>query len=176
MTGPGNPAPAFDAVDAFGRPVRPADFRGQGVLLSFYRYASCPLCNLRVRALAKLAPGWRDRGLDLVGVFPSPVESLREYLAPGELPFPVVPDPGEVLYKRYGVTASWRGTVRGALRPELWTAWARGGFRLGKREGAVSRLPADFLVGPDGAVAVAYRGRDIGDHLPVAEVEAWLTR
>jgi len=35
-------------------------------------------------------------------------------------------------------------------------------------------IPADFLIGPDLVIEKAYYGKDIGDHIPVADVEAWL--
>ena len=35
------------------------------------------------------------------------------------------------------------------------------------------RIPADFLIGPDLVVQRAYYGRDLGDNLPVEDVEAF---
>jgi thioredoxin-dependent peroxiredoxin len=35
-------------------------------------------------------------------------------------------------------------------------------------------VPADFLIGPDLTVQVAYYGKDIGDHLPVERINGWL--
>ncbi len=51
-------APEFAVADVFGVPVRLADYRGQRLLLSFYRYASCPLCNLRVHELLQHHAEW----------------------------------------------------------------------------------------------------------------------
>ena len=36
------------------------------------------------------------------------------------------------------------------------------------------QLPADFLLNPDLTIARAYYGRDIGDHLPLNEIEQFL--
>jgi hypothetical protein len=35
-------------------------------------------------------------------------------------------------------------------------------------------VPADFLIGPDLTVQVAYYGNDIGDHLPLEKINEWL--
>ena len=35
-------------------------------------------------------------------------------------------------------------------------------------------VPADFLIGPDLTVEVAYYGSDIGDHLPLEKIYQWL--
>jgi len=82
----GQPAPDFLRPDIGGKTIRLGDYRGRYLLLSFYRYASCPFCNLRVHELLQ-------RSITLV--------------------------------------------------------------------------PADFLIGPDGRILVAYYGKDISDHLPI---------
>jgi len=38
----------------------------------------------------------------------------------------------------------------------------------------MGKMPADFLIGPDGRIVKAHYGSEIGDHLPVTEVEAAL--
>ena len=44
----GQAAPDFLRPDIGGKTIRLSDYRGRYLLLSFYRYASCPFCNLRV--------------------------------------------------------------------------------------------------------------------------------
>ncbi|MCI0553568.1 MAG: hypothetical protein L0287_21690 [Anaerolineae bacterium] len=36
----------------------------------------------------------------------------------------------------------------------------------------MGKMPADFLISPEGIILKAHYGRDMGDHLSVAEVEA----
>jgi hypothetical protein len=38
----------------------------------------------------------------------------------------------------------------------------------------MGKMPADFLIGPDGRILKAHYGRDIGDHLAMKEVDASL--
>jgi hypothetical protein len=38
----------------------------------------------------------------------------------------------------------------------------------------MAKMPADFLIGPDGRIVEAYYGRDIGDHLSIERIDALL--
>ena len=44
------------------------------------------------------------------------------------------------------------------------------GFKIGKREGTVTRIPADFLIHADGSIHTAFYGEKIGDHIPFESV------
>ena len=61
-----------------------------------------------------------------------------------------------------------------SLLRTLWEA-IYGGFIKGylptKIDGNVERMPADFLIGPEGVVLKAYYGSYPADHLPFAEIE-----
>lgn len=170
----GDRAPAFTLADLQGRPVSLEDFRGRKLLLSFYRYASCPFCNLQVHALSQRAPDWQARGLDLVAVFQSPRESILEHAGKVDRPFAILPDPSRGLYRAYGVEGSWGGFLKGGLKVGKLASALKEGFLPGKMEGDVNMVPADFLIDEEGRIGLAYYGRDISDHLDVAEVERFL--
>ena len=92
--------------------------------------------------------------------------------APEGLPFPIVADPNREIYRFYGVTSSWLGYVKGMFfRLSSFYKALRKGFLPGKTEGEKAQLPADFLIGPDLNIHKAYYGKDIGDHLPIEEIE-----
>lgn len=173
----GVPAPVFEAGSLGGlQRINLQDYRGRRVLLSFYRYASCPLCNLRVHELAARCEAWQAQGLDLLAVFQSPEEKLRQYVGRQSLPFPLIPDPEERLYAQYGVGHSWGGFLKAwALRlPEIGRSVIGHGFRPGSVEGSIHRVPADFLIDREGTIAMAYYGRDIGDHMPLQQIERFV--
>ncbi|MFC2105949.1 peroxiredoxin-like family protein [Candidatus Bipolaricaulota bacterium] len=170
----GDLAPPFEATALDARHVALDDCRGRKLLLSFFRYGACPLCNLRMSFLIDAFPRWQVRGLDVVAVFESPAERLLETVARQPIPFPVIPDPDRTLYQEYGMTASWLGFLRGALRICAARDAFQRGFHPGKGEGAIAQLPAEFLIGPDLTIECAYYGNDIGDHLPLSEIDAWL--
>lgn len=168
------PAVPFSTEDVFGNRVRLEDYRGKRLLLSFYRYAGCPLCNYRIEKLTLLMPRFRRLGLELLAVFQSPKDSLLYYVEEKDVPFSIVADPERSLYRAYGVEPSLKGLLKGAIRlPDLLRAASRGIFP-GKVEGNPAMLPADFLIDEDLIVQEAYYGKDVGDHMPTDTIERWL--
>jgi len=170
---PGELAPAIATLDALGRAVDLTALRGRRVMLSFYRYASCPICNLRMHELILAHQRLAERGLDLVAVFQSPAATIAEYVGRQEAPFPILADPSMSFYRRYGVEAGWRGFMSWRILGRALAAMRRG-FLPGRIDGPFHRTPADFLIEADGRIAVAYYGRDIDDHLPLPFIERWL--
>lgn len=172
---PGAVAPVFHTVDMFDQPVRLDALRGRPVLLSFMRYASCPMCNLRVRELALAHERLSGEGLVVLVVFQSTADSMRQYVGRQDAPFALIPDPTMDLYRRYQVEKGWLGLLApGNLMPAL-RAFASG-FLPGRIDGPIERLPADFLIGADGRIERALYARTAGEHLPLDEVDAWLKR
>ncbi len=173
---PGQAAPAFTVTDFTGVSHALSDYRGKKVLLSFYRYASCPFCNLRIHQLRQKAVEWEAKGLVMLAVFQSPAASIMEYGAGETVEFPIIPDPAMALYKTYGVESSWLAFAKSGLRAaDIAKATAKG-FLPGKVEGDMNRVPADFLIDEQGIIRTAFYGKDIGDHLDTAEVERFVGR
>lgn len=173
---PGQTAPEFTATDFSGVAHALSDYRGKKVMLSFYRYASCPFCNLRIHQLRQKAAEWEGKGLVMLAVFQSPAASIMEYSAGETVEFPIIPDPETRLYRQYGVESSWLAFAKSGLRAaDIAKATAKG-FLPGKVEGDMNRVPADFLIDEQGVIRTAYYGKDIGDHLDTAEVERFVGR
>jgi peroxiredoxin len=59
----------FTSSDIFGEPISLADYEDKKLLLSFYRYASCPLCNLRIHDLIERYDDLKARGLHTLAIF-----------------------------------------------------------------------------------------------------------
>ena len=53
--------------------------KGKKVMLSFYRYAACPLCNLRVNDLINHYPDFNNKGLEMIAIFQSPTKSILKF-------------------------------------------------------------------------------------------------
>lgn len=173
---PGMPAPRFEMRDAFGKLLRLDDCRGELLMLSFYRYASCPLCNLRVHQLLSHYAGWQRQGLRMLAVFESPAAHIQRYLSQHAAPFPILPDPGRNLYRAYGVEGSLAGFLRAWAQhlPMICEAVLHKGFLPGRMDGDWTMLPADFLIGPDLRIADVFYGRHIGDHIPIERIERFV--
>lgn len=168
-------APSLETVDFLGNPVNLAMYRGRSVLLSFYRYASCPVCNLRVRELILAHTSLSNAGLAVIGVFQSPAASIAHYVGKQDAPFPIVADPEMTFYQRFGLESRWRGLLSAKVVSRAFRAFATG-FLPGRIEGPVNRTPADFLIDENGRIGVVYYGKNIDDHLPIHMIEEWLSR
>jgi peroxiredoxin Q/BCP len=169
----GHTAPAFETVDHFDRSVSLSALRGRKVLLSFYRYASCPLCNMRVHAVIRRHSAWQSQGLDVIAVFQSPAREIQRYVGRQDAAFPMVPDARMAFYKSYGVENSWLGFLRGGARLSVVGQAMAKGFLPGRTNGPVHRVPADFLIDENGRLAHCFYGKDAGDHLDLGVIDAF---
>lgn len=168
---PGESARAFKATDLDGNQVSLDSYRGSYLFLSFQRYAGCPLCNLRLHELAEATPKLKARGVEILAFMESPRESILNSLKDERLPYPIVPDPKLEVYDLYGVGSSWPGYAIGALRlGKMYQALVRRRLPMGKAEGEMALLPAEFLINPAGIVVLPHYGRDIADHLNLNRV------
>jgi peroxiredoxin Q/BCP len=169
---PGARAPDFTASDWRGATVRLADVPGRR-WLAFFRYAACPLCNLRVHHMIERHADLAARGLSILAVFQSPAASIAQHVGRQEPPFPLLSDPEERLYALYGLETSLVAAASPANLGRLAQA-VRQGFVPGRPDGSVTRIPGDVLIEADGTIARAFYGRVIADHIPFEEVEAFL--
>ncbi len=79
------------------------------------------------------------------------------------------------IYQQYGIEHSKAAVARGIRRaPAVFESIARGFWPRGI-DGDPTLVPADFLLGAGPTVRVAYYGADIGDHLPLSRIKAFLT-
>jgi thioredoxin-dependent peroxiredoxin len=104
---PGDKAVSFSAETIEGKTISLELFSGEPLLLMFYRYASCPMCNLRLRDFAQQYPRLHEHGLEVVAFFHSPERNILRNAGKQHYPFHLVPDPYYNVYCRYGVEASW---------------------------------------------------------------------
>lgn len=174
----GMAAPIFQSADLFDRPINLSDYQGRWLLLSFYRNAACALCNLRVHELIGSYDEYQAKGLDMLAVFESPRANLLQYVGKQDAPFPLIADPEARLYDLYGVETS-EGKVQATMAaPEGQArvqAAAAAGFALTKEEGSnFYRIPADFLIDPEGIIREAFYSDLIGQHVSLDVIDEHL--
>jgi peroxiredoxin len=170
---PGNHAVPFSTVDVDGHPVSLEQFRGRPLLLMFFRYASCPMCNLRLHDFAKEYPRLHAIGLSAVAFFHSSAQAIKRNAGRRSYSFALVADLNQEIYRAFGVETSWLGLLKSMVLPSFYRDWIRS-IRHGFWGGAdleMAKMPADFLVGPDGRLLLVHYGKDIGDHLSLADIE-----
>jgi peroxiredoxin Q/BCP len=174
----GQKAPDFVVADLYGNRIALEDYRGVCLLLSFYRFAVCPVCNIRMWRLSQKVDAYRRRGLHFVACIESSAENTHFYLDRLNYPFPMIPDLGGNLYYAYGLKSSPLRVLKGmVVHADVYVDAARknlGGWNIFRFDGEFGRLPADFLIGPDGRVLLAYYGRDHGDFLPLPQLDLYL--
>jgi len=172
----GDNAIPFSAQTIEGRTISLQDFSGKPLLLMFYRYASCPMCNLRIRDFTQHYPRLHERGLEVVAFFHSPAQNIRANAGKRPIPFHLVPDPKFKVYQSYGIETSWLRFFLSTFLPSFYVDWIRAMHYgiWGGVDWQMGKMPADFLIAPDGRIMKVHYGREIGDHLPVQEVETAL--
>ena len=172
---PAQPAKDFQVIDIHNAPIALSDYAGKKLMISFYRYASCPLCNLRVHELIERFPEFQARGLHMLAFFQSPSARIQQYVGKQKVPFPLIADPAQLIYRRYGVEASWVGFGKALFKlSRVFDAVVKNRFLPGTMEGDTAMIPADFLIGPDLIVRHAFYGKDISDHIPIPDIENFL--
>ena len=62
--------------------------KGKQYMLSFFRFASCPFCNLRVNELVRRF-GEFGKDFTIIAVFTSPLDILARHAGGHNAPFPI---------------------------------------------------------------------------------------
>jgi peroxiredoxin len=171
-------APTFTVESVNGGQVTLEQFAGKTLLLMFHRYAGCPMCNIRLHHFAREFPKLNARGLEAVAFFHSPAKEIRKHAGGREYPFILASDPKFRVYRQYGVETSWRRLLMSFARPSVYAEMFRAlrqGFRGGKMPAQLAKMPADFIIRPDGRVHAIHYGRSIGDHMSHTDIERALS-
>jgi len=140
--------------------------KGKRYMLAFFRFASCPFCNMRMRELSTRYAEL-GHGFQIVAVFDSPVRNLTKHAQKHQAPFIVGADRDNRYYRVYGIQRSLKGAVKGIFTrmPVLWTAMVKHRYLPRHIQGHIATMPATFLIDERGIIRQAYYGKDEGDHL-----------
>lgn len=173
---PGAEAPDFTAKTVDGEEVTLSSHRGKPVWLAFFRYAMCPLCNFRIHQLIQVWPAqFAGRGFTMLGVFQSPPRKLEGLVERHDPPFKVIADPEMDLYAKYRLETRWGGAFGKDTREAMKGASGAGIPLLKAWDGPPHRVPADFLIAPDGSIREVFYGENIAQHIPFETVEGFLS-
>jgi peroxiredoxin len=168
----GDRAPEFALPDARGGSTRLSELLRQGaVVISFYRGGWCPYCNLELRALQAELPTIAHLGATLVAISPQTPDQSLSTAEKSAVAFPVLSDAGSRTAKAFGIAFD--------LAEELRPIYARFGHALPDRNGDESwtlPVPATYVIGRDGIIALAFIDVDYRNRLEPAEIVAALER
>jgi len=169
-------APGFNVNDINGKAVDLRSYKGKKVLLSFYRNAGCPICNLRFHELQSESDYFKSKNLVLISVYESTAENMKKYIENENFYAVMISDPSQSLYGLYHIERSTAKLMKGMFHG------AMGKVKAGKKlfksdiktDGNANRIGADFLIDENGKVVKAYYGKYLGDELPLAEIKRFL--
>ena len=168
----GDSAPDFSLPDAFGKPVRLADMLNHGpVVLTFYRGAWCPFCNLQLRQLTTIVPRIEAAGARLVAVTPQQPDKSRDQVEKDGFPFPILSDLDDRVTKAYGLYFELPDDLNAIYRQRLMLDIAayNGPGRYGLP------VPGTFVIARDGTVTAAFADVDYRKRMEPAAMVVTIT-
>ena len=153
-----------------GNEFNTSNLKGKKVLLTFYRFARCPMCNLRINDLKN---NQREFGnnFSIVGIFHSEIKNLIKAMDKHDVPFHFLADADYKYFSKYDVKTSIWGLIKASLfRVNRFNKAMLKGYIPFPVRGYFNILPVDLLINEEGIVEKVKYANDIGDHLPLDEV------
>lgn len=102
-----SPAPEWSLVDAEGKPVTLAQFRGKPAVVIFYLGFGCLHCVEQLQTFSPLYKEYADAGISIVGISSESMELLKQGLAKRQqnnepaLPIPLLANGDLSIFKEY---------------------------------------------------------------------------
>ena len=160
----------FDTPYANGIRLKDA-VTGKRTAIVFLRYYGCPLCQYDMHLFAKGYSRIAETGGQLFIVLQSSPEQIRQKVAPGQFPFPIICDPDRQLYKAFDIhPAPSKDAMLGGNLEEKAKGIRAMGLTHGEYEGEELQLPAAFVVKGDLELIYVRYGENIADVPTVEEL------
>ena len=167
----GDAAPQFNLPSLDGSSLDLASFKGKRVILTFFRFDSCPFCNLRIHRLVKR---WNEFPEDtvMVGIFDAKISALQKRMKKHEVPFHLVADETYETFLNSGVQKSFFRVMLAPLKAPLTFLETvfRGYVPMTLSIAKLSTLPVDVLIDEEGKVVEAHYCKDTVDHMPIEKM------
>ncbi len=164
----------FDTPFEQGRSLQETAGRAKKTAILFLRYYGCTLCQVDIHRLAENYDKITAGGGQLLVVLQSEPEIISGQIEKDTLPFDIICDPKQTLYRRFGVRGAedMRAMIDGRAYTKMTEA-AAAGYAHGKYEGNELQLPAAFVLDGDCKVEYAHYGKTLSD-IPDADTLAKL--
>jgi peroxiredoxin len=168
----GEKAPDFTSPNAVGRPYHLADGLARGpVVVTFYRGAWCPYCNLQLKMYQKILHQIHATGASLVAISPQTPDQSQATLLHNFLEYEVLSDLGNRVGRAYGLVYPLNGEMR-----KVYLGF---GIDLSRYNGDDSweiPLPGTFVVARNAVIRLAFVDPDYRKRLQPAELLAVLQK
>ncbi len=167
---PGERAPAFELPNARGEQISLAALLANGpVVLTFYRGAWCPYCNLQLRGLTESLPTIEAAGGQLVAITPQTPDKSLEQVEKDGYPFEILSDLDSVVMHDYRLYFEVPESISDVYKRNLQ-------LDLAEYNGAgryVLPVPETYVIDRNGVVRFAFADTDYRKRVePAAIVDA----
>lgn len=147
----GDKAPGFTLKDSDNHVVSSAELLAKGPLVvSFYRGAWCPYCNLELQALQAALPQIEARGARVVAISPQTASNSRKSQREHHLTFPILSDEKSRVAAAFGLRFSLPDYL-----VELYKGFKNDLPTVNDDPAWVLPMPARYVIGADGVIAYA---------------------
>lgn len=165
----------FDTVYESGLILKEVTAKAKKTAIIFLRYYGCTLCQYDIHVLAQNHSKLIANGGQILIVLQSDPIKLAEKLPKGSLPFDIICDPNQVLYKEFEIqpAASMAKMADGKTMLKIGKA-TTAGFKHGDYEGEELQLPATFILDENCVLSYVHYGKSAGDIPSISELELLL--
>ena len=167
----GDAMPEFTMPSIKGSMFDTSEVKGKKMILTFFRFSSCPFCNIRINQLTKR---WNEFSDDvvMVGIFDAKINDLTKRMEHHNVPFNIVADENYELFTKHSVRKSFVRFMIGTLSAPLTLlkATMRGYFPMTLSISKLSTIPVDILIDENGKVVKAHYCKNTADHLSIDEM------
>ena len=147
------------------------EISGKKTLLTFYRFATCPFCNLRIYEMHQRFSELQNN-LHVVAIFDSPLEFLIKSMKKHNTSFTILADENFEYFSKYEIEQSmWKfmiGTTTNFFR--FCRALSKGFVPI-IMKGSITTVPVDILINTDGIIEKVHYGKNTADHLIFEEIK-----
>jgi peroxiredoxin len=151
----GDRAPDFELPNASGKSVKLSALLEDGpVVVTWYRGAWCPYCNIALKGFQKVLPEIKAEGASLVAISPQTPDNSLSTVEKDGLGFQVLSDKGNKTAHAFGVAYKV---------PAVVVEQMKGRLDLGKYNGDSSNelpLGATYVIDRDGVIRYAFVDAD----------------
>lgn len=125
------------------------------LVISFYRGAWCPYCNLEINALQNRLADIQATGAQLIAISPQSPNKSSDQISASKLTFDVLSDSSNKLAKQCGLVF----TLPESLRP-IYASWELDIPGHNGDDTFELPMPATFIIGSDGVIKYAFIDMD----------------
>jgi peroxiredoxin len=162
----GERAPEFTLKNFKGEEVSSVALLREGPLvISFYRGAWCPYCNLELKAIENVMGEIKKLGANLVAISPNLSEKSSQFVAENPFSFEILSDEGNRVADRFGLVFT--------LAEELRPIYRGFGIDLTEYDGNDSftlPIPATYVVDRDGTIVHSFVDADYTKRMEPDEI------